>query len=988
MRTSSTRLGLALLAVSAPLFAQIPAIAPNGVLNAADYTRDIAPGAMVAVFGTNLAPRTTAASSVPLPRSLEGVAVEVMPPAGAWTAVPLYFVSPAQINIQLPFLTASTLQIRVRTAAGTGAPATLSLSPRAPRIFTRSMDGKGEPTLFHSRDFSWVSAAAPAVPGEYLVLLLTGLGAVSPAKDAGAPGGDNGANGPLNAVTEPVTVSFGGLSSPAAFAGLMPGFPGVYQVNFQVPDGIPAGAQTLQVRTGTVASQLNVAASCARFAPGAITATLTPAGGTLSAPGATVQVAPGVFSEPSTLALAPLPAAATPVDSWRASPVFQLSGLPATLNAPVTLTFDLSSRQPAGETLVALASGPGVRGAGLEFLEATVSGSQATVTLPANPGPDTPKSLAAPRTASGPEVSLYVMTFFQREAAGDFLLFYPSSQLQSADVAAVAAVLQQTKSQLTSLGLNWDRRTRWPLRVVIYPFTGADADKWGMAEPSILGLNYHSISLNANKLAAGVSTEFKATAGHELFHILQNLYDPRDALRIAKSPGPWLWFQEAASTWFEPIATGDPSTVPSTVRQNNYSFLTQHGLEFQPGDPAAVQSHGYGAALFLHFLSGRAGGNAVVGSILKEGLQRAPGILADSARWPVEGAASVLSGMLAEHWRNFVTAYTEGNLYGGSFPSHGEVLSQLTGRHTFTDETTAGTTFSWPAPALSAAFYLVRVQAWPKDVKMTVSLADPGGEAELSVYRAKGDTWTLVTRLRAGEFDFPKPEELAANGESLLLAVANANGSGRYTSSTSLQIGVNKAVESILPLLQKTVRFKNQINAIFVRTGDPTPQPSLMGTFFMLSGLSWKGATFTGVADDSALVTSGEPPFQTTLTGTVSPDGLTITNAHFKRYRFMDVQRPDSTGRVFRYYSEETYEWDTSALPIVVPSRGFTATTSAFTYQAKGAAAGASFSGFVCTKLFYNGLASEFSASKVQTINCTVSFPAEERYFNEINFSR
>ncbi len=578
------------------------------------------------------------------------------------------------------------------------------------------------------------------------------------------------------------------------------------------------------------------------------------------------------------------------------------------------------------------------------------------------------------------------MTFYRRVQIGDFLLFYPPAQVTESDVNAVAATLIEAKQRLQSFGLNWSRRTRWPLRVVIYPYPAADAGKWGLAEPSILGVNYHSISLNANKLTGGVSTEWRASIAHELFHIQQNLYDPRDAYRIAKSPGPWLWFQEAASTWFESVFTNDRDAVPSIVSNDNYAFLTKHGLEYQPGDPGAVQDHGYGASMFLHFLTSKPGGDATVADILKQGEARATGIIPNPARWPVEGAASVLRGMISEYWREFVVKYTEGELYGGRFPGHNEVISQLKDRHAFTDAATPGKTFSWDAPALSAAYYLVRVQAWPKDVKMTVSLADPAGEAQLSLYRVKGDTWTLVTRMRAGEFEFPKPEDLVANGESLLLAVANGNGSGRYTAATNLQIGVNKAVDSILPLLRAMPNFKSQINAMITRSNQPA-SPSLMGTFFGLPGLSWPGgASFSATAQDSALVSAGDPPFTTTLTGTLSPDGLTIVNAHFKRTRLIDRTYKDSANNTFRRYEDELQEWDIVNLPIVVPTRGFSAATSSFLYQKKGAAAGSSITNFNCRTLFYNGSAAAFSPAKVTTINCSASFPAEDRYYNEITF--
>ena len=802
-------LGLAGILPASGQTASSPVISANGILNAADYTQQIAPGGMVAIFGANLAPQTTIASGIPMPKSLEGVSVEILESGKTtWTATPLYFVSQGQINIQFPFVASTSVQVRVSSPNGVSPAMAVTLVPRAPRIFTRTADGKGEPTLFHSRDFSWITAAAPAVPGEYVALLLTGLGAVSPSREAGSPGGDNGVNGALNVVTDTVTVSFGGLTVPTLFAGLMPGFSGVYQVNFQVPDAIPTGAQALQVLVGSSISQANVAAFSARYDPGAVILVVPVSGGTLSTAGAAVTLPAGLFAEPTTVSISKPAIQTTPVDKWKASDVYTLRGLPSVLNLPVPITLDLTSKQALGETLVAINPGPGVRGSGLQFLESSVADSKATVILP-SAATGGSGALGAPSALvehsgkltlaaeSGPEVSLYVMTFYSRMTVGDFTLFYPADLVQGADVNSLGNTLNQAKTQLSSLGLSWDRRTRWPLRVVIYPFTGADSEKWGMAEASMLGLNYGSISINASKLSGGLTADLKATLGHELFHVLQNLYDPRDAIRIAKSPGSWLWYQEAASTWFESRAIGDRNNVPAIVQQDNYSFLSKHGLEYQPGDASAVQNHGYGASMFLQFLADHAGGDSVVGTILKDGLLRSQGILADSARWPAEAAASVLTGMLPEYWRNFVAGYVEGSIYGGGFPGHGEVLGQMKDKIVFVNESTPGKTFSWDAPSLSAAFYVATFQAWPKDTRLTISLNDPGGEAQLSIYRVHGASWTLVTRTRAGTYEFLKPEDLVTNGESLLLVAANANGSGRYITSTPIAITLAKVASGV-----------------------------------------------------------------------------------------------------------------------------------------------------------------------------------------------
>ena len=164
--------------------------------------------------------------------------------------------------------------MQVRNAGGTGDTQSVPVWPRAPKLITKTQDGKGDPILLHSKDYSLVSAQSPAMPNEYLVLLLTGLGAVNPPIAAGLPGGDNAGLGPLNIVTSTVTVSIGGRTLATSFAGLMPGFPGVYQVNFQVPPAFLPGSYSFYVMVDNAMSQDGVTTTVGTNAPMAATGTV------------------------------------------------------------------------------------------------------------------------------------------------------------------------------------------------------------------------------------------------------------------------------------------------------------------------------------------------------------------------------------------------------------------------------------------------------------------------------------------------------------------------------------------------------------------------------------------------------------------------------------------------------------------------------------------------------------------------------------------
>jgi uncharacterized protein (TIGR03437 family) len=82
-----------------------------------------------------------------------------------------------------------------------------------------------------------VTASSPAQPGETVQVFMTGLGNVTPevADGVGAP------SNPLSNTVEAVTVFLDDgvdfVPTVVSFAGLAPGFAGLYQVNFAVPDG-------------------------------------------------------------------------------------------------------------------------------------------------------------------------------------------------------------------------------------------------------------------------------------------------------------------------------------------------------------------------------------------------------------------------------------------------------------------------------------------------------------------------------------------------------------------------------------------------------------------------------------------------------------------------------------------------------------------------------------------------------------------------------
>ena len=219
---------------------------PNTVVNGASFLADagVSPGMVAVLFGSELA--ETAASAPPgtLPTLLRNTQVLVN-----GVAAPLLYVSPTQINFQVPLeISGSTAQMVVVSNGVQGPTTVVGLTRETPGIFTIPETGTG---AVLNEDSTLNSAGNPARAGSVVQIFATGLGAVSPLVPAGQPA----AISPLSeTVTTPV-VLIGGIPAEVSYSGLAPGTVGVYQINARIPASVPASAAVpVQIQMGAAAS--------------------------------------------------------------------------------------------------------------------------------------------------------------------------------------------------------------------------------------------------------------------------------------------------------------------------------------------------------------------------------------------------------------------------------------------------------------------------------------------------------------------------------------------------------------------------------------------------------------------------------------------------------------------------------------------------------------------------------------------------------------
>jgi uncharacterized protein (TIGR03437 family) len=218
--------------------------------------------AIVAAFGTGLAIRTEAATTLPLPTILSGTRVTVRDNAGVERSAPLFFVAPQQVNFQIPAGTASgAATITITSGDGTVSSGTAQIANVAPSLFAANANGRDVAAgaalrvradnsrenlainQFDSAQNRFVSVPidlGPSTDQVFLILYGTGFRFRSSLSAA--------------------TAMFGGVNAEVLFAGPQGDFVGLDQTNIRIPRSLAGRGEVDVVLTveGKTANTLRV----------------------------------------------------------------------------------------------------------------------------------------------------------------------------------------------------------------------------------------------------------------------------------------------------------------------------------------------------------------------------------------------------------------------------------------------------------------------------------------------------------------------------------------------------------------------------------------------------------------------------------------------------------------------------------------------------------------------------------------------------------
>jgi uncharacterized protein (TIGR03437 family) len=210
----------------------VPPPSISAVLKGASFRIAISPGSWMTLVGSNFA-ASEAQATFPLPTILGGVRVRVNN-----SVVPVYYVSPGQINVQLPYEVRTGQTSAVVEVNGTDSlPLAFQVIPAAPGIFmfgnnravVQNADAQGGVTLN--------TANNPIQAGGVILVYFTGQGPLdNPIATGGLASG-----APLSRVTAAASVTIGGKPAQALFLGMTPGYVALAQGNIVVPGDLPTG---------------------------------------------------------------------------------------------------------------------------------------------------------------------------------------------------------------------------------------------------------------------------------------------------------------------------------------------------------------------------------------------------------------------------------------------------------------------------------------------------------------------------------------------------------------------------------------------------------------------------------------------------------------------------------------------------------------------------------------------------------------------------
>jgi uncharacterized protein (TIGR03437 family) len=223
-----------------------PSIAAGGVVSAGAFGAftSVAPGSWMEIYGTNLAATTRGWAGSDFTGNQAPVSLDAVQVTIGGQAAFIDYISPTQVNAQVPSGTPTgAQQIVVSTPAGAGPAYNITVSTLQPGLLAPSsfLIGGKQYVVAQLLDGTYVLppntiagiASRQAKPGETIVIYGIGFGPVLDSGNQNIPAGTIVTTS--NTLSNPFSMAFGASSATVSYYGLAPSFIGLYQFNVVVP---------------------------------------------------------------------------------------------------------------------------------------------------------------------------------------------------------------------------------------------------------------------------------------------------------------------------------------------------------------------------------------------------------------------------------------------------------------------------------------------------------------------------------------------------------------------------------------------------------------------------------------------------------------------------------------------------------------------------------------------------------------------------------
>lgn len=351
------------------------------------------------------------------------------------------------------------------------------------------------------------------------------------------------------------------------------------------------------------------------------------------------------------------------------------------------------------------------------------------------------------------------------EASERFVVYSPAIYTNAAISLLNNLELAYTKFKSSDFGFSYDKRTKWPVQATIMDL---GSGTYGYFVPSKFGDNYGTLEFNKKFIQD--EEQNRVSAGHEFFHLVQALYDPRYAFVKGVAASDYLWLQEAASVWSEELFSAKQGYV-SSIRGSR-EMAPFKGMDDGAKENAA--HHGYGMSAFIKYIADKYGKEKIkeLFEYQKKGYLILPAF------------TEIVPDNLGETYVEFIDEYIQHNIYSDF--SINNILGAYDGVFDIKSKSDTLKLFTTKYPGLSAKIYRVNFDNNELTQENSLYIKSTHDPVKL-IYKVKGSELNLLGKIRA-DFELTNLKQIQDEKAVILIVCVGRN----YTEEEeTLELHVN-----------------------------------------------------------------------------------------------------------------------------------------------------------------------------------------------------